>query len=82
MEYQQDTEVLVRIAKALGHPTRIAILKYLGNESCCFTEKLVSTDPKDNFSVTEIIDFQWNPELRNDFIKTDILNKEKLKCIK
>ena len=61
MEYQQDTEVLVRIAKALGHPTRIAILKYL---------------------VTEIIDFQWNPELRNDFIKTDILNKEKLKCIK
>ncbi len=46
-----------------------------------FTEKLLSTNPKDHFSVTEIIDFQWNPELRNDFIKTDILNKEKLKCI-
>lgn len=46
-----------------------------------FSEKLLSTDPKDNFSVTEIADFEWDPELRNDFVKTDILNKEKLKCI-
>lgn len=45
-----------------------------------FTEQLLSTDPKANFSVSEIADFEWNPELKNDFVKTDILNKEKLRC--
>jgi DNA-binding transcriptional ArsR family regulator len=30
---------LARIAKALGHPARIAILKHLASlETCCFTE--------------------------------------------
>jgi ArsR family transcriptional regulator, arsenate/arsenite/antimonite-responsive transcriptional repressor len=30
---------LARIAKALGHPARIAILKHLSSlETCCFTE--------------------------------------------
>lgn len=46
-----------------------------------FSEKLLSADPKDNFSITEITDFEWHPEFRNNFVKTDILNKEKLKCI-
>lgn len=45
MEYQQDTEVLVRIAKALGDSTRFGILKYLRNQSCCFTGNLVEVFP-------------------------------------
>ena len=45
-----------------------------------FTELLLSTDPKDNFSLREITDFKWSPILKNDYIKTDILNKNKTKC--
>jgi len=46
-----------------------------------FSNRLLSTDPKDNFTVTEINDFKWNPVLKNDHIKTDILNKDKSTCI-
>jgi acetolactate decarboxylase len=46
-----------------------------------FTQKLLSTDPKENFTVTEISDFLWNSDLRNTYIKTDISNKNKLKYI-
>ena len=45
MEYQKDTETLARFAKALGHPTRIAILRYLENQSCCYTGDLVEVFP-------------------------------------
>jgi acetolactate decarboxylase len=46
-----------------------------------FTQKLLSTDPKENFTVTEISDFLWNSDFRNTYIKTDISNKNKLKYI-
>ena len=45
-----------------------------------FSEKLLSTNPKDNFTVTEITNFEWNPILKNDYTKTDILNKNKTNC--
>ena len=45
INYQGDTEALARFAKALGHPTRIAILRYLENQSCCFTGDLVEIFP-------------------------------------
>ena len=45
-----------------------------------FTEKLLTTDPKNNFTVTEITNFKWNPVLKTDYLKTDILNKNKAKC--
>ena len=41
IEYPEDTEALAKFAKALAHPTRIAILKHLENQSCCFTGDLV-----------------------------------------
>ncbi|MAU14976.1 MAG: hypothetical protein CMH46_05490 [Muricauda sp.] len=47
-----------------------------------FTETLLSTDPGKNFTVSETTDFKWSPVLKNDFIKTDILNKDKEKCNK
>jgi predicted transcriptional regulator len=45
IEYLEDTEELARFAKALGHPTRIKILNYLENQSCCFTGDLVEVIP-------------------------------------
>jgi acetolactate decarboxylase len=45
-----------------------------------FAEMLLSTDPKDNFTVTELPDFQWNPDLHNNFVKTDVLNKHMARC--
>ena len=44
-EYTEDTLALSKIAKALGHPARIIILKHLSNESCCFTGDLVEVLP-------------------------------------
>jgi ArsR family transcriptional regulator len=45
IDYSQETEVLARFAKALGHPTRLIILKYLSNQSCCYTGDLVDALP-------------------------------------
>jgi len=45
-----------------------------------FTEKLLTTDPKNNFTVTETTDFNWNPILNSDYLKTDIINKNKATC--
>lgn len=36
-DYKEDEMSLARFAKAMGHPARIAILKYLSSlNSCCF----------------------------------------------
>ncbi len=51
--YDQKTEGLVKFAKALGHPTRIAILKYLENQSCCFTRDLVDVLPISQSTVSQ-----------------------------
>jgi predicted transcriptional regulator len=45
IEYLVETEELARLAKALGHPTRIKILNYLENQSCCFTGDLLEVIP-------------------------------------
>ncbi len=45
-----------------------------------FSEKLLTSNPKDNFTITEITNFQWKPVLKNDYVKTDILNKNKANC--
>ncbi|HFA48314.1 MAG TPA: hypothetical protein ENJ95_04765 [Bacteroidetes bacterium] len=45
-----------------------------------FSENLLKTKPSENFTVREIKDFKWEPVLKNDFKKTDILNKNKPRC--
>lgn len=45
IEYKDGTQELAKFAKALGHPTRIAILRHLENQSCCFTGDLVDVLP-------------------------------------
>lgn len=42
-----------------------------------FTIYLLTTKPEDNFTITNLADLEWNPILKNDFIKTDIINKNK-----
>jgi len=45
IDYSEDAETLSKFAKALGHPTRLIILKYLSNQSCCYTGDLVEMLP-------------------------------------
>ncbi len=45
-----------------------------------FSKKLLSSNPKNNFTVTQITNFEWKPVLKNDYVKTDILNKNKSNC--
>ncbi|MFA7584220.1 MAG: transcriptional regulator, partial [Proteiniphilum sp.] len=35
-KFTEEQIRLSRIAKALGHPVRIAILQLLANQSCCY----------------------------------------------
>lgn len=52
-EHRKETEELARFAKALGHPTRIEILKYLESRSCCFTGDLVDIFPVAQSTVSQ-----------------------------
>ena len=45
INYHETTEELARFAKAISHPTRIAILRHLESQSCCFTGDLVEVFP-------------------------------------
>lgn len=77
IEYREETEVLARFAKALGHPTRIAILKYLGNQSCCFTGDLVDVFPLAQSTISQHL-----KELKNAGLIQGELEPPKIKyCI-
>jgi len=77
IEYKEDTEELAAFAKALGHPTRIAILKYLENQSCCFTGDLV-----DFFPLAQSTISQHLKELKNAGLIQGELTPPKIKyCI-
>ena len=43
--YSDVTQQTAKYAKALGHPVRLAILKHLNNQSCCYTGDLVNVIP-------------------------------------
>lgn len=45
VEYLEDTSTLARFAKALGHPTRVKILKILASQQFCYTGDLVEEIP-------------------------------------
>jgi acetolactate decarboxylase len=62
-------------AKALKGELGASDLRRLKQLEDDFTKQLLSSDPKAIFTVSEINDFVWNPILKNDFVKTDILNK-------
>lgn len=47
-------------------------LKQLEDDFSLF---LLNTTPEDLFEIDQISVFEWNPKLKNDYYKTDILNK-------
>lgn len=77
IEYAEDTEMLAKFAKALGHPTRIAILKHLENQSCCFTGDLVEVFPLAQSTISQHL-----KELKNAGLIQGELKPPKIKyCI-
>jgi DNA-binding transcriptional ArsR family regulator len=63
IEYEVKTEDLAKFAKALGHPTRIAILNYLDNQNCCFTGDLVDVFPLAQSTISQHLKELKNAEL-------------------
>lgn len=51
--FDEETEQLAMFAKALSHPTRLMILKYLDKQSCCFTGDLVDMLPISQSTVSQ-----------------------------
>jgi len=77
IDYKENTEELARFAKALGHPTRIAILKHLENQSCCFTGDLVDVFPLAQSTISQHL-----KELKNAGLIQGELKPPKIKyCI-
>ena len=70
VEYKEGTEALAKFAKALGHPTRIAILKHLENQSCCFTGDLVDVLPISQSTVSQHLKELKNAGFNSRRIKT------------
>ncbi len=64
------------VNKALT-PCEIDELRRLEDD---FTNFLLHSDPQDVFTVESIENFNWSPSLSNNFIKTDILNKDAKRC--
>lgn len=77
IKYKEGTEALAKYAKALGHPTRIAILKHLENQSCCFTGDLVDVFPLAQSTISQHL-----KELKNAGLIQGELKPPKIKyCI-
>ncbi len=53
IKYSEGTLRMARFAKALGHPVRIEILKFLAEQSCCFTGDLVEIFPLAQSTVSQ-----------------------------
>jgi len=51
--YSVVTEETARFAKALGHPVRLAILKYLSNQSCCYNGDLLEVIPMAQSTISQ-----------------------------
>lgn len=45
ISYTRTEETLARYAKALSHPVRIRILRFLETQACCFTGELTGEIP-------------------------------------
>ena len=76
-EYKIETEEIARFAKALSHPTRIAILNHLNAQNCCFTGDLVDVFPLAQSTISQHL-----KELKNAGLIQGELNPPKIKyCI-
>ena len=71
---KDESKQLARFAKALGHPTRIAILKHLEHQSCCFTGDLVDIFPLAQSTISQHL-----KELKNAGLIQGEVNPPKIK---
>jgi len=55
-------------------------IDYLRKLEDDFIKTLLKSDPSKLFTVKEIPNFQWNPKTKNDYLKTDVLNKNLPSC--
>ena len=53
ISYSKNTEETARFAKALSHPIRLAILKHLNRQNCCFTGDLVEILPMAQSTISQ-----------------------------
>jgi len=67
-------------SKAIQGDLAACELKELKQLEDAFSQKLLSSNPEEIFTVTKITNFEWKPILKNDYLKTDILNKNKGDC--
>ena len=75
--YSDVTEQTARFAKALSHPVRLTILKYLSNQSYCFTGDLVEILPMAQSTISQHL-----KELKNaGLIQGDVLPPRIKYCI-
>jgi acetolactate decarboxylase len=66
--------------KAIRGELSACELDELKHHEDMYTEKLLQTQPQKILDVQEISNFVWQPETKNDFLKTDIINKYKSAC--
>ncbi len=52
-DFSDKTQLIARFAKALGHPARIQIIKYLIKCDCCFTGDIVEILPLAQSTVSQ-----------------------------
>jgi formylmethanofuran dehydrogenase subunit E len=58
-------------------PCDLDTLKKLEDD---FSDKLLSSNPREIFVIDKIENFNWQPLLKNNFIKTDVVNKKLPLC--
>jgi ArsR family transcriptional regulator, arsenate/arsenite/antimonite-responsive transcriptional repressor len=53
VEYSGEEEVIASIAKAVGHPVRVKILRLLASQTCCFTGELTEIIPMAQSTISQ-----------------------------
>jgi len=77
INYSEESIQLARLAKALSHPVRIAILNELNSHSCCYTGDLTEKFPLAQSTISQHL-----KELKNAGLIQGELNPPKIKyCI-
>lgn len=51
--YTTDETVMAAMAKALGHPVRLRILRLLAGDTCCFTGELTGLIPMAQSTISQ-----------------------------
>ncbi len=77
ISYLAETEEIAKFAKALGHPTRIKIIKHLSSQTYCHTSQLLDFLPLAQSTVSQHL-----KELKDAGLINGEINPPKVKyCI-